>query len=88
MDPQQLYELWERQQWQSHTIDFTKDKEDWAALSDEDREQPRLEPVLVLRRREVSRRPACGPLRTVPPVLLVLVKSIVWDTQFCFSHSS
>src|SRR5689334_1325954 len=37
MTPQQLYELWERQQWSSHTIDFTKDKEDWAALSDEDR---------------------------------------------------
>ncbi|MDX6666269.1 MAG: ribonucleoside-diphosphate reductase beta chain [Solirubrobacteraceae bacterium] len=36
MDPQQLYQLWERQQWQSQTIDFTKDKTDWAAL-DEDR---------------------------------------------------
>ncbi|MFL5845430.1 MAG: ribonucleotide-diphosphate reductase subunit beta [Solirubrobacteraceae bacterium] len=35
MSPQQLYELWERQQWQSHTIDFTKDREDWAALSPE-----------------------------------------------------
>src|SRR3954464_4693380 len=38
MDPQQLYELWERQQWQSQTIDFTKDKDDWAALSDDDKE--------------------------------------------------
>src|SRR4051794_29106173 len=38
MTPQQLYELWERQQWVSHTIDFTKDKADWAALSDEDKE--------------------------------------------------
>jgi ribonucleoside-diphosphate reductase beta chain len=37
MDPQQLYQLWERQQWQSHAIDFTKDKDDWARLSDEDR---------------------------------------------------
>src|SRR3954464_1676994 len=37
MNPQQLYELWERQQWQSQTIDFTKDKDDWAALGDEDR---------------------------------------------------
>src|SRR4051794_3765112 len=37
MNPQQLYELWERQQWQSHTIDFTKDKADWAAMADEDR---------------------------------------------------
>ena len=24
MEPQQLYELWERQNWQSHTIDFTR----------------------------------------------------------------
>src|SRR4051794_31545505 len=37
MNPQQLYELWERQQWQSHTIDFTKDKDDWAALDAEDK---------------------------------------------------
>src|SRR3954466_14362225 len=37
MNPQQLYELWERQQWQSQTIDFTKDKTDWAGLSDEDK---------------------------------------------------
>jgi ribonucleoside-diphosphate reductase beta chain len=29
MSPQQLYELWERQQWQSHAIDFTQDKRDW-----------------------------------------------------------
>jgi ribonucleoside-diphosphate reductase beta chain len=38
MNPQQLYELWERQQWQSQTIDFTKDKADWAALSEDDKE--------------------------------------------------
>ncbi|MBI5104612.1 MAG: ribonucleotide-diphosphate reductase subunit beta [Solirubrobacterales bacterium] len=38
MDPQQLYELWERQPWQSHTIDFTQDREDWASLSDEDKD--------------------------------------------------
>ena len=37
MTPQQLYELWERQQWSSHTIDFTKDRADWEALSDDDR---------------------------------------------------
>jgi ribonucleoside-diphosphate reductase beta chain len=37
MTPQQLYELWERQQWSSHTIDFTKDREDWAKLSEDDR---------------------------------------------------
>ncbi|WP_445151856.1 ribonucleotide-diphosphate reductase subunit beta [Baekduia sp. Peel2402] len=38
MDPQKLYELWERQPWQSHTIDFAQDREDWAALSDEDKD--------------------------------------------------
>jgi ribonucleoside-diphosphate reductase beta chain len=32
MNPQQLYELWERQNWQSHTIDFTRDKRDWASM--------------------------------------------------------
>src|SRR5437660_8077868 len=36
MDPQQLYELWERQNWRSHTIDFARDRRDWAAM-DEDR---------------------------------------------------
>jgi len=39
MDPQQLYELWERQNWQSHTIDFTQDKRDWETLEPELREQ-------------------------------------------------
>ena len=39
MDPQQLYELWERQNWQSQVIDFTQDKEDWKGLSEEDRKQ-------------------------------------------------
>ena len=29
MTPQQLYELWERQNWQSHTIDFSQDVRDW-----------------------------------------------------------
>jgi ribonucleoside-diphosphate reductase beta chain len=37
MTPQQLYELWERQQWQSHAIDFTRDREDWAALTPAER---------------------------------------------------
>jgi ribonucleoside-diphosphate reductase beta chain len=37
MDPQQLYELWERQNWISQEIDFTKDIEDWKGLPDEDR---------------------------------------------------
>jgi ribonucleoside-diphosphate reductase beta chain len=39
MTPQQLYELWERQPWQSHTIDFTQDRDDWAAMSDADKDQ-------------------------------------------------
>jgi ribonucleoside-diphosphate reductase beta chain len=32
MTPQQLYELWERQNWRSHTIDLTRDKQDWASM--------------------------------------------------------
>jgi ribonucleoside-diphosphate reductase beta chain len=39
MTPQQLYELWERQQWQSHTIDFTQDIRDWASMDPALREQ-------------------------------------------------
>jgi len=35
MTPQQLYELWERQNWQSHTIDFEQDRRDWQRM-DED----------------------------------------------------
>ena len=38
MSPQQLYELWERQQWTSHTIDFGKDREDWAALPEAEKQ--------------------------------------------------
>ena len=38
MDPQQLYELWERQPWSAHTIDFRRDREDWSRLSDAHRE--------------------------------------------------
>src|SRR5712691_2152202 len=37
MTPQQLYELWERQQWLSQEIDFSKDKEDWGNLDEEQR---------------------------------------------------
>ena len=37
MDPQQLYELWEKQHWQSHTIDLEQDKRDWASFSAEER---------------------------------------------------
>src|SRR6185312_13918207 len=35
MSPQQLYELWERQSWSSHTIDFEQDKRDWQGLDSE-----------------------------------------------------
>lgn len=39
MTPRQLYELWERQHWVSHEIDFTQDRRDWEAMSDSDREE-------------------------------------------------
>jgi ribonucleoside-diphosphate reductase beta chain len=39
MNPQQLYELWERQHWQSQAIDLERDKEQWAELSEEDKEE-------------------------------------------------
>jgi ribonucleoside-diphosphate reductase beta chain len=39
MGPQQLYELWERQQWQSQAIDLERDKEQWAELDDEQKEE-------------------------------------------------
>ena len=38
MTPQQLYELWERQHWQSQEIDFTQDKEDWLKLSEAEKD--------------------------------------------------
>ena len=36
--PQELYELWERQQWLSQDIDLERDREDWARLDDERRD--------------------------------------------------
>ncbi len=39
MDPQQLYELWERQSWQSQAIDLERDKEQWAELPEEEKEE-------------------------------------------------
>ena len=39
MEPQQLYELWERQQWQSQAIDLERDKEQWAELDEEAKEE-------------------------------------------------
>lgn len=38
LDPQQLYELWERQHWLSQEIDFSGDREHWESLEDEERE--------------------------------------------------
>ena len=38
LTPQQLYELWERQQWLTQEIDFSQDREDWASLTDEERD--------------------------------------------------
>jgi ribonucleoside-diphosphate reductase beta chain len=39
MDPQELYELWERQNWQSHTIDLSRDRSDWEQMDPELRRQ-------------------------------------------------
>jgi ribonucleoside-diphosphate reductase beta chain len=39
MDPQQLYELWERQQWQSQAIDLERDKEQWAAMPEQQKDE-------------------------------------------------
>jgi ribonucleoside-diphosphate reductase beta chain len=39
MGPQRLYELWERQQWQSQAIDLERDKELWAEIPDEQKEE-------------------------------------------------
>ncbi|MEA2330487.1 MAG: ribonucleoside-diphosphate reductase beta chain [Thermoleophilaceae bacterium] len=39
MDPQQLYQLWERQHWASQDIDLERDKEQWAGLSDDEKEE-------------------------------------------------
>ena len=40
MDPQQLYESWERQPWSAHAIDLERDKEDWATrVTPEEKDQ-------------------------------------------------
>src|SRR3954447_9470627 len=39
MDPQQLYELWERQPWSAHAISLERDREQWAALPDDEKRQ-------------------------------------------------
>lgn len=38
MRPQQLYELWERQPWSAHDIDFTQDQSDWGMFTDEEKD--------------------------------------------------
>lgn len=38
MTPLELYRLWERQNWVSHEIDLTRDRRDWEALSEEERQ--------------------------------------------------
>src|SRR5213593_1026395 len=38
LTPQQLYELWERQQWLSQELDFSQDKRDWTSLTEEERD--------------------------------------------------
>jgi len=37
MTPQQLYELWERQNWQSQAIDLERDRADWESFSEAER---------------------------------------------------
>jgi ribonucleoside-diphosphate reductase beta chain len=39
MNPQQLYELWERQQWQSQAIDLERDKEEWASMPEDQKDE-------------------------------------------------
>jgi ribonucleoside-diphosphate reductase beta chain len=39
MTPRQLYSLWERQQWASSEIDFTRDRRDWEELDEATREE-------------------------------------------------
>jgi ribonucleoside-diphosphate reductase beta chain len=36
---EELYSLWERQQWQTQELDFSQDSEDWAAFPEEERFQ-------------------------------------------------
>lgn len=36
---EELYDLWERQPWQVQELDFSKDREDWLAADEEDKEK-------------------------------------------------
>src|SRR3954466_7792509 len=37
MNPQQLYELWEKQPWSAHAISLERDREQWAALPEDEK---------------------------------------------------
>ena len=39
MTPRELYRLWERQNWSSHEIDFTRDRHDWETMDPEVRDE-------------------------------------------------
>jgi ribonucleoside-diphosphate reductase beta chain len=39
LDYEELYALWERQQWQTQELDFGQDREDWAGFPEEERFQ-------------------------------------------------
>ena len=39
MEPQELYELWERQPWASQSIDLEQDKSNWIAMTGKQREE-------------------------------------------------
>jgi len=39
LDYEELYALWERQQWQTQELDFSKDREDWDGFPEEERFQ-------------------------------------------------
>ncbi len=39
LDYEELYALWERQQWQTQELDFDRDREDWAGFDPEERFQ-------------------------------------------------
>jgi ribonucleoside-diphosphate reductase beta chain len=39
LDYRELYELWERQQWRTQDLDFSRDREDWLGFPPEERRQ-------------------------------------------------
>ena len=39
MGPRELYRLWERQNWASHQINLDRDRRDWQAIAEREREQ-------------------------------------------------